>query len=140
MTGDSDDASEELDFAALKQREQQKRQTTKEFAVEYDDGLRAVFEYQMIDGIDEIAGEHTRRKPTRSGQEDEYEVTDKYGFARDILKAGLVDAPEGFEITKRTLEEDLTDELVDDLVDAITEFSSMDEVTVRKFRGLGVRE
>jgi hypothetical protein len=137
---DDDAADGELDFGALKQREQQKRQATKEFVIEYDDGARAVFEYQMIDGVDEIADRHTRRKPTRSGQSEDVEVEDKYAFARDVLKEGIVSAPDGFEISRRTLAEDLTDELVDDLVDAIVEFSSMDEVTVRKFRGVGIRE
>jgi len=134
--GDVGDSVQEADFAALKEREQQKRQAMKEFVVEYDDGLRAVFEYQMVDNLQEIAEEHTIRKPTRSGQEDEYEVEDRYGFARDVFKAGLVDAPDGFEITKQTLREDITDELMNDLVDAIRDFSTMDEVTVRKFRGI----
>jgi len=136
----ADEEPRELDFAELKQREQAKRQTTKEFVVEYDDGAQAVFEYQMVEGLEEIADQHTRRKPTRNGQEDDYEVTDKYAFARDVLKKGLVDGPDGFEITKRALQEDITDELMDELVDAITEFSSMDEVTLRQFRGGFVRE
>lgn len=139
--GDDDGAGvQELDFGELKQREQAKRQATKEYIVEYEDGAVARFEYQMVDNLDEIADEHTRRKPTRSGQEDSLEVTDKYAFARDVLNAGLVDAPDGFEITKRALQEDITDELMDDLVDAIAEFSSMDPVVRRQFRGVGVRE
>lgn len=136
---DQDDGGRELDFSELKQREQEKRQATKEFVVEYDDGAVARFEFQMIDGKEEIAEKHTRRKPTRKGKEDDFEVTDKYAFARDVLNKGLVDAPDGFEISKRALREDITDELMDDLVDAIMEFSSMDEVTRRQFRGVGVR-
>lgn len=134
------DSGGELDFSELKRREQQKRQATKEFVLEYDDGARAVFEYQMVEDIGEIADNHTARHPTRSGQPDEEEIEDKYAFARDVLKAGIVDAPDGFQISKRTLRQDITDELMDDLVEAIAEFSSMDEVTTRKFRGLGLRE
>jgi len=137
--GDQDDEPRELDFSELKQREQAKREATKEFVVEYDDGAVARWEYRMIEGKEELADEHTRRKPTRSGQEDDFEVTDKYAFARDVLDKGLVDAPDGFEVTKRALQEDITDELMDDLVDAIMEFSSMDGVTRRQFRGVGVR-
>lgn len=132
-------SDDELDFAALKAREQEKREATKEFVVEYDDGAQAVFEYRMVDGISEIAEEHTDQRPTRSG-DPEIEVTDQYAFARDVWKEGIVSAPEGFEISKRTLKDDLTDELVDDITDAIVNFSTMDEVTRRKFRGVGVRE
>jgi hypothetical protein len=136
----ADDEVQELDFAALREREQAKREATKEFVVEYDDGAVARWKYRMVEDIEAIADEHTRRKPTRSGQEDDVEVTDKYAFSRDVLKAGLVDAPDGFEVTKRALQEDITDELMNDLVDAITEFSTMDEVTRRQFRGVCVRE
>jgi len=137
----SDDTDgKEISFGELKQREQQKRQATKKYIVEYDDGARAVFEYQMVDGLSDIADEHTVRKPTRSGQEDEREIDDRYAFARDVMKEGIVDAPDGFEISRRALQEDITDELMDELVEAIAEFSQMGEVTTRKFRGLGVRE
>jgi len=130
----------ELDFSELKRREQQKRQTTKTYILEYEDGARAVFEYQMVDNLSAIADEHTVTRRTRSGQDDEREIDDRYAFARDVLKASLVDAPDGFELSRRALESDITDELMDDLVEAIAEFSSMDEVTRRQFRGLGLRE
>ena len=131
---------DELDWQDLKTREQQKRQVTKEFVVEYDDGARAVFEYQMVDGLSEIIDDHTVRRPTRTGREEQTEIDNQYALARDIFKEALVDAPEGFEITERTLREDITDELMDELFEAIVDFSSMDEVTTRKFRGFGVRE
>ena len=57
-----------------------------------------------------------------------------------LFRSGeLVDAPDGFEISRRALQEDITDELMDELVEAIAEFSQMGEVTKRQFRGLGVR-
>lgn len=140
VAGVDDAGDEELDFAAVREREQRKREVTKKFVVEYDDGARAVWKYRMVDNLSDIADQHTRRKPTRSGQDDEFEITDRYAFARDVLTEGLVDAPDGFEITKRCLQEDITDELMDDLVESIRDFSTMDEVTVRQFRGLGVRE
>lgn len=130
------DGGQILDFEGLKQREERKRQATKEFIVEYEDGAQAVFEYQMVDGVDEIIKEHTVRRPTRSGQEDEREVENEYALARDVFAEGIVDAPAGFKITQRALREDITDELMDDLFEAIVNFSTADEVTVRKFRGI----
>lgn len=138
-TESGSEAGESIDFGELKAREAQRRQSTKEFVIEYDDGATAVFEYQMIDGLDEIADKHTTTRPTRSGQEDDVEV-DKYAFAREVLSKGLVDAPDGFEATERALREDLTDELVDDLVEAVAEYSSMPESVVRQFRGGRLRE
>jgi len=131
-----DETAETLDFEELKEREQRKREATKEFVLEYGDGARAVFEYQMIDGVDEIIKEHTVRRPTRSGQEDEREVENEYALARDVFAEGIVDAPAGFKITQRALREDITDELMDDLFEAIVNFSRAEEITVRKFRGI----
>lgn len=136
----ADDEPQELDFAALKAREREKREATKQFIVEWDDGARAVWEYRMVDGLRGIIEDHLVERPTRTGQEPKREIDNEYALTRDVFKAGLVDAPDGFEISERALREDITDELMDDLFDAIKDFSSMDEVTVRKFRGLGLRE
>jgi hypothetical protein len=134
------DGAQMLDFEGLKQREERKRQATKEFIVEYEDGAQAVFEYQMVDGVDTIIRDHMVRKPTRTGQDPEQEIDNEYALARDVFKEGLVDAPDGFELSERALREVITDELMDELYERIINFSSADEVTVRKFRGLGLRE
>ena len=130
------DAPQELDWQGVKKRERQKRQATKRFVLEYSDGSTAIFEYGMVENISAIARKYTRRKPTRSGQEPEFEMDedDEWAFGAELIQEAVVSAPDGFKATEREIREGFTKPVLDDFVDAITNFSQIDEETYIKFR------
>jgi hypothetical protein len=140
MTDDADTAqsteSAEATWEQVKQREQRKRQATKEIVLEYPDGLTARFEFQMVEDVGAIADRHTSKKPTRSGQDPEYEMDedDEWAFAAELFQEAIVAAPEGFKPTEQELRTGLTKPVVDDMVESITNFSTIDEETYIKFR------
>ena len=125
-----------LDWSEVKRRENDKRQTTKTFVLEYPDGSEAVFEYQMVEGIGQIAEKHTTRRPTRSGQDPQVEMTedDEWAFAAELFREAIVSAPEGFSPTEREIRDGLTKPVVDDMAESIRDFSQMDDETRIKFR------
>ena len=126
---------ETLSWDDVKQRERAKRQATKYLILEYADG-QAVFEYQMVENVSQIARKHTTQKTTRSGSEPKIDMSEdqEWAFAAELFGEAIVDAPDGFKATERELREGLTKPVVDDMVDAITDFASMDEETYIKFR------
>lgn len=120
----------------VKRRENEKRQTTKKFVLEYGDDIEAIFEFQMVENIGSIARKHTTKTQSRSGQEPEIRMTEdqEWAFAAELFQEAIVSAPEGFKPTEREIREGLTKPVVDEMVEAIKDFATLDEETRIKFR------
>jgi len=134
---DGQEADEgEATWEEVKRLENQKRQTTKEFVLEYPSGTVARFEYEMVESIDTIAEKYVVNKPTRSGSEPATTLPREniWPFAAELFQEAIVSAPDGFKPTEQEIREGLTKEVVDEMVEAISEFSRMDEETFIKFR------
>ncbi|MCU4743456.1 hypothetical protein [Natronoglomus mannanivorans] len=135
MTDDVDE-QQTATWADVKEQENKKRQATKSFVLEYPNGLEAVFEYEMVENLGEIARRHTSERPTRTGQEPQRDMTedDEWAFAADLFREAIVGAPDGFKPTEKEIREGLTKPVVDEMIEAISNFSTMDEETFIKFR------
>jgi len=136
VDADQDDEPEMLDWSGVKTRENAKRQATKTFTLEYPDGTQAVFEYQMVEDVGALSREHMTRKPTRTGEAPELEMSEdaEWAFAADLLREAIVSAPDGFKPTERELRQGLTKPVLDEIVEAVTNFSTMDSETFIRFR------
>lgn len=133
---DTDSEVQTATWADVKERENAKRRATKELVLEYPDGFEAVFEFGLVENISEIADNHTRTRPTRSGQEPQREMApdDEWAFAAELFGEAIVDAPDGFKPTEREIREGLTKDVVDEMVECIVNFSTISEREYIKFR------
>jgi len=133
-TEDQDnDQNRELTGEQLLDRERSLRQQRKTFVIEYPDGATASFEYKMLSEaeMDQIEEAVTDVTPSRTG-DPEIEI-DRQHFRTKLIMAATTDAPEGFKITTRTVEQ-LSRDTRESFADAVEDFASMDEVTRQKFR------
>lgn len=135
-TNTTDDGNKTLAWSEVKERENAKREATKELVLEYDDGTEAIFEYQMVEDVGALFDEHSTTRPTRTGQEPQREMSDddEWAFAADLFSEAIVSAPEGFKPTVRELREGLTLPVREEMVDAIVNFSTMSECEYLRFR------
>lgn len=135
-TEGDDTEAQTLDWSGVKERENDKRQATKTFHLEYPDGGVAIFEYQMVENVSQLVREHSTEKPTRSGQDPKVEMDEdqEWEFAAALFQEAIVSAPDGFKPTEREIRAGLTKPVVDEMTEAIVNFSTMDEETFIKFR------
>lgn len=146
MSDDTDDAIEDepqqktqvLDADAVAELAQQERRATKSIAFETDAGV-AEYEYQMIrEGrVAELSEKHFETPEVRGRQQAndlDMDADDYERFRAEVIAESVVGAPEGTKPTRQWIRQNVPDRWQSELFEAITEFASMSDEEVIRFR------
>ena len=128
----TDEEPQELSFEEGRAQTSRYSDMTKEYVAELPDGGVWRFEFQMLDNEEQLLEKNTTMTKGRQGVEED---TDIQGFRFDAFCAGIVDAPDGFPVSKTKLQQQdaLTKKIVKEVADEIIDFTSADPETVHQF-------
>jgi len=116
-------------------RKQTKRydNLTKEYHAELPEGGIWVFEFQMLDNEEQLIEENTTVSKGREGVQED---TDIESLRYDAFVNGVVEAPEGFPLSKTKIKraDKLTRKIVKQVGDEVLDFTNADSETIHQFR------
>jgi len=116
-------------------RKQTKRydNLTKEYHAELPEGGIWVFEFQMLDNEEQLIEENTTVSKGREGVQED---TDIESLRYDAFVNGVVEAPEGFPLSKTKIKraDKLTRKIVKEVGNEVLDFTNADSETIHQFR------
>ena len=134
-TDDVDEPEEQPQLSFEEGRQQTKRydNLTKEYHAELPEGGVWVFEFQMLDNEESLIESNTTVSKGREGVQED---TDIESLRFDAFVNGVVDAPEGFPLSKTKIEraDKLTRKIVKQVGDEVLDFTNADSETIHQFR------
>jgi len=131
---ETDESEEQPELSFEEGRQQTKRydNLTKEYHAELPEGGIWVFEFQMLDNEESLIESNTTVSKGREGVQED---TDIEGLRYDAFVNGVVDAPEGFPLSKTKIKraDKLTRKIVKQVGDEVLQFTEAKPETVQKF-------